>query len=37
MKNEKNIELRERLLAFSISVFKLLKELPHQKEYDVLR
>jgi four helix bundle protein len=34
---KKNIELRERLLDFSVSIIQLLKEVPYRKEYDVLR
>ena len=37
MKNEKNKELRERLLEFSVSVLKFLHTIPYRKEYDVLR
>jgi len=37
MKNDKNIELRKRLLDFSVAVFRMLKEIPYRKEYDVLR
>ncbi len=38
MKDDKrNIELRDRLLDFSVAVFKMLKEIPYRKEYDVLR
>lgn len=37
MKNEKNIELRERLLNFSVDILNFLKTFPYRKEYEVLR
>jgi hypothetical protein len=35
-KNEKNKELRERLLTFSVEVIKFVGTIPYKKEYDVL-
>jgi hypothetical protein len=32
-----SIDLRERLLEFSVSILKFLRRLPYRKEYDVLR